>query len=128
MVCLICPGNQRWHTDHGVNTMAKVSTFRTTVAGVSYRQEMVARCWQGAGVKLIRNPRNKHDKNAIEVHVFHRGQIGFIPRETAQGLASSMDDGDKVEARIAELTGGTLDKPTMGVTLQITITSASLIS
>ena len=107
--------------------MAKVSTFRTMVSGVSYRQEMVARCWQGAGVKLIRKPRNIHDENAIEVHVVHKGQIGIIPREIAEGLAPAMDDGDKVEARIAELTGGTHDKPPRGVILQITVTPASLL-
>ena len=102
--------------------MAKVSTFRTTVAGVSYRQEIVARCWQGAGVKLIRNSRNRHDKNAIEVHVFHRGHIGFIPREEAESLAPFIDGGGKAEAYIAELTGGTPDKPTIGVILQVTLT------
>ena len=47
------------------------------VAGVSYRQDVVADCWEGDEVRLIRDPANKYDKNAIKVHS-SMGHIGFI--------------------------------------------------
>ena len=97
--------------------------FRTAVAGVSYRQDAVADCWEGDKVRLIRDPANKYDKNAIKVHS-SMGHIGFIPREEAEGLAPFIDGGGKAEAYIAELIGGTPNKPTTGVILQVTLTPA----
>ena len=91
------------------------------VAGVSYRQDVVADCWEGDEVRLIRDPANKYDKNAIKVHS-SMGHIGFIPREETEGLAPFIDGGGKAEAYIAELTGGTRDKPIISVILQVTLT------
>ena len=104
--------------------MAKVSTFKTSVAGVRYRQDAVAQCWEGQRAGLIRDPDNRYDKNAIIVYA--NATIGFIKRDEARNLAPFMDGGGKAEAYIAELTGGTPDKPTMGVILQITKTPAPL--
>ena len=59
--------------------------------------------------------------------VCHDDQIGFISRDEAEGLAPAMDHGDRVEAHIDKLTGGTPDKSTTGVILQVTITPASLL-
>ena len=105
--------------------MAKVSTFKTSVAGVRYRQDAVTQCWEGQKTGLIRDPDNRHDKNAIIVYT--NAIIGFIKRDEAKNLAPFMDGGGKAEAYISGLTGGTPDKPTMGVILQVTLTPASLI-
>ena len=93
----------------------------TTVAGVSYRQDAVSRCHEGQTVQLIRNPSNTYDRNAIEVHAGE--QIGFIPRDEAETLALYLDfyGQDSVEATIDRLTGGTGDKPTIGVIVDIQV-------
>jgi hypothetical protein len=48
-------------------------------------------------VRLIRNPENEHDENAVEVHVpilgRHGTMIGHVPRELAARLAPRMDEG-----------------------------------
>jgi len=61
--------------------------------------------WDGDGdllgepipVRLIRNPENEYDENAIEVHVPVLGRygtmIGHVPRELAARLAPRMDGG-----------------------------------
>ena len=93
----------------------------TTVAGVSYRQDAVSRCHEGQTVQLFRNPSNTHDRNAIEVHAGEK--IGFIPRDETETLALYMDfyGRDSVEATIDRLTGGTEDKPTIGVVVDIQV-------
>jgi len=48
-------------------------------------------------VRLIRNPENEYDENAVEVHVPILGRfgtmIGHVPRELAARLAPRMDEG-----------------------------------
>ena len=96
----------------------------TTIAGVSFRQDVISRCREGQIVQLIRNPSNTHDRNAIEVHADE--QIGFIPRDEADTLALYLDylGEDSAEATIERLTGGTIDKPTIGVVVDIRVSEA----
>ena len=72
--------------------MAKISTFTTHVAGVSYRREQVSKCYEGQPVTLIREPSNPHDKNAIRVYA-GGGQLGFISRDEAKTMAPFIDRG-----------------------------------
>lgn len=94
-------------------------SISTTVAGVSFRQDAVARCSEGQIVDLIRNPSNEHDTNAIEVHAGE--QIGFIPKDVSKILALYMDLAPQVPltATIVKLTGGTREKPTRRVDIDI---------
>ena len=94
-------------------------SISTTVAGVSFRQDAVARCSEGQIVDLIRNPSNEHDTNAIEVHAGE--QIGFISKDVSKILALYMDLAPQVPltATIVKLTGGTREKPTRGVVIDI---------
>ena len=55
------------------------------VAGVSYRQDAVARCVEEQAVTLVRDRNNPHDTNAIMVFVGGE-QIGFIPRDMNTGF------------------------------------------
>lgn len=48
-------------------------------------------------VELRRNPQNKYDSNAIEVHADGK-MIGHIPKETAARLAPKLDGGTEHEA------------------------------
>ena len=94
--------------------------FITNVAGVSFRQRDVKQCEIGDKVKLVREPHNGYDKNAIAIFVGGR-KIGFIPKEKNSELASFMDAGGAVEARLLELVGGTEDFPTTGLVIEYAV-------
>lgn len=93
----------------------------TTAAGTSHRQDALSRCDKGQTVHLVRDPANVHDRNAIEVHSDE--MIGFIPKDEAEILALYIDyfGPDDIEASIKQLTGGTTDKPTIGIILEIRV-------
>ena len=105
--------------------MAKISTFRQRVVGISNYADAVEQCIAGQRVVLRRDPNNAYDKNAIEVLAGGR-RIGFISRDEAETLAPAMVKGDKVEAVIDQITGGTYSKPNIGILLKITLTPASI--
>ena len=57
---------------------------------------------EGARLARGREPDNPHDGNAIRVE--WRGQkLGYLPRAENRAVAAAMDNGDKVDARIAKL-------------------------
>ena len=57
----------------------------------------------GDRLELIREPDNRHDPKAIRVE-WRGHQLGYVPRAENRALASAMDQGDKLVARIARLT------------------------
>jgi hypothetical protein len=84
------------------------------VAGVSYenRQEVIRRYLQSSDpLFLIRDPRNRHDRNAVEVRLENGMSIGYVPRADVGGkydrngphsnadLARLLDAGARYEAR-----------------------------
>jgi hypothetical protein len=57
---------------------------------------------EGDRLTLVREAGNEHDGNAIRVE--WRGQkLGYLPRAENRAVAAAMDNGDKVDARIAKL-------------------------
>ncbi|MBI5110295.1 MAG: HIRAN domain-containing protein [Rhodocyclales bacterium] len=57
---------------------------------------------EGDRLALVREADNAHDGNAIRVE--WRGQkLGYLPRAENRAVAAAMDNGDKVDARIAKL-------------------------
>jgi len=103
-------------------------SFRTRVVGVSHRndngssrQEIVRGCSVGEALRLVREPENPHDPNAIRVCTRDGDQIGFLAADVAARLAPRLDAGAAAKAEIIALTGGTRDKPTRGVNIEITI-------
>lgn len=57
----------------------------------------------GDWLQLIREPGNRHDANAIRVE-WQGQQLGYLPRAHNPPLASAMDRGLKLIARIRRLT------------------------
>jgi hypothetical protein len=112
-----------------------MGVFHTSVAGVTMKNDdgmerqklILAAAKVGQAVELIREPDNEHDDNAVAVWIEStvllvakvRGKIGYIPADLAWEIAEHMDDGGKIRATISELTGGTADKPTRGVVLEL---------
>ena len=104
---------------------ARPRSFFTTVAGVTFegRQRMVARCSVGEQLILVRDPENQYDKGAIKVMRQNGEQLGFIPAHVSRGgdssgLAYRMDQGEKYQCRISDLTGG--GTKSRGVNIEIT--------
>lgn len=56
----------------------------------------------GDKLDLIREPENRHDRNAIRVE-WRGHQLGYVPRAENRAVASAMDQGEKLVARIARL-------------------------
>ena len=105
--------------------MTKV--INTRVAGVTFegRQALIAQLSTSDPCRIVPEPTNAYDKNALAVHVAHDGQvwhIGFVPRDIAAEIAPYLE-GEAVMCEIAEITGGfeTRDGDTasLGVRLMI---------
>lgn len=56
----------------------------------------------GDELKLVREPDNVHDRNAVRVEWKGR-QLGYLPRAENQAVAIELDRGSRVEARISRL-------------------------
>jgi hypothetical protein len=86
--------------------------FRLSIVGVTHRnsdrtdrQKILMSCEDGEPVMLVRQPENKHDRWAIAVFRMTGEQIGWMPGGDFL-LASHMDQGGKVRAKILRITGG----------------------
>lgn len=56
----------------------------------------------GDTLALIREPDNKHDRNAIRVE-WKGHQLGYVPRAQNRAVAAAMDAGDRLSARVSSL-------------------------
>lgn len=80
------------------------------VAGVSFegRQQHLARVSVGDPARIIPEPENSHDPNALAVHIAVDNEVlhcGYVPRELAAEIAPMLD-GEAVDVRVHEITGG----------------------
>ncbi len=57
---------------------------------------------QGEALRLVREPNNPHDPNAIAVY-FRNDRLGYVPRRENRALAAMLDRGETMEARITRL-------------------------
>ncbi|MGQ9474676.1 MAG: HIRAN domain-containing protein [Actinomycetota bacterium] len=99
--------------------------FYSKVAGTSFHQDALKRCKEGEPLRLVREPENPYDRNAIAVYSQSNELIGHIKRDLAAELAPLMDSGVPIDVRISELTGGTEDKPAVGCNILVQYDSAS---
>ncbi|KAJ7251551.1 SNF2 family N-terminal domain-containing protein [Mycena haematopus] len=65
-------------------------TMQTDVVGVQYYRGMVG---SGEEVRLIREPTNPYDQNAIKVENIASTQVGHIPKKVASKLSPLLDRG-----------------------------------
>ncbi|KAI0344734.1 hypothetical protein BDW22DRAFT_1354880 [Trametopsis cervina] len=63
-------------------------TLRTNIVGIQYYKGLVG---EGEEVRLIREPTNRYDRNAIKIENISRTQVGHINRNIAAKLAPLMD-------------------------------------
>jgi len=105
--------------------------IKTHVHGVSHgdRQELIRRfCRGGTQITLKREPDNPYGHEAIGVWVKGKGfifssdvQIGYIASDLAKRLAPIMDAGGKMAGKVLNITGGTRDKQTRGVNIELEV-------
>ncbi len=83
-------------------------SFHTKLAGVTFegRQDVIARLEPGAPLRLVRQPENPHDENAIALFDPHGEQVGFLNRRLAAALAPVVDAGVEYDVEISDVTGG----------------------
>ncbi len=86
-------------------------TIISKVAGVTYegRQDVIARLKGNEPARIVPEPTNKYDPNALAIHVaVAPGEIkhvGFVPRDLAAQIAPFLD-GEQVMVELLEVTGG----------------------
>lgn len=56
----------------------------------------------GDPLRLVREPHNRHDPQAVRVEWQGR-QLGYLPRTENRAVAAAMDRGEKLLARVARL-------------------------
>lgn len=104
--------------------------FFTRVVGTSHanpngsdRQAAIRKhCAPGALLEMVREPSNSFDSNAIGVHC-GGAQIGYLTSELADQYAPEVDAGRlRLSGRVANVTGGTGHKKTLGVNIVLTRT------
>ena len=106
--------------------------FYTKIVGVTFanpdgsdRQEIIEDleelCQESPFVplKLIREPQNTFDHNAIQVHDEQGRQLGYLSRSVSETLAPMMDNGIEVLCTLSQITGHSLDQ-NFGINIKIT--------
>jgi hypothetical protein len=76
------------------------------VRGLTYgnRRADLSDLKPGDAIRLIREPDNPHDANAIRVLRADDADLGYLAREVARGIASRLDDDpDSVVAVVLEV-------------------------
>ncbi|NMB23948.1 MAG: hypothetical protein GX986_00275 [Firmicutes bacterium] len=105
-----------------------IEPFHSKIAGVTRnnpdgtsRQELLAQCQIGQSLKLVREPDNSVDENAIMVLTMDGKQLGYLNKAIAAHVASKVDKGIQVDCEISDLTGGEIGKETRGCNVKITM-------
>jgi single-stranded-DNA-specific exonuclease len=87
--------------------IADADSFHTKLAGVSFegRQDVVTRLEPGTVLRLVRQPDNEYDTNAVAVMAPTGEQVGFLNRRLAAVLAPALDAGAEWEVSVTDVTG-----------------------
>ena len=101
------------------NKTTKKYEFHSKIAGVSFNEIDKLDISEGDELKLIREPDNKFDKNAIIV-MWNMYKLGYIRKELAKDMAVAMDKGRVYKCFVSNITGGTEDKKNKGINILIT--------
>ena len=96
------------------------------VAGVSFandngseRQEIIRRCRPGEQLIFRHDAYNQYSIFATQILRTNGEQLGHAPEYLAEQIVDEIQDGYAVLGVLANVTGGTFDKPTMGVNFAI---------
>lgn len=107
-----------------------MSIYTIKVKGESYtnpdgtkRQDVLRQCQPGENILLVREPLNKYDKNAVAIfREKDHQQLGYASRNNAEWIARIINDGGKIKAKIKKIIGGTAEKPSLGILIDVDTT------
>ena len=80
----------------------------THIAGVNHRpgaREHIPKLLDGEGLTLVREPRNRFDRNAVAVYD-GRLQLGYVPAVDAPAVARALDSNVPISCRVNRGEGG----------------------
>jgi hypothetical protein len=89
--------------------MARVNK-QVTIVGSSFHHgagNWIMKMSPGQQLRLVRDPSNKHDKNAIAVYIFQQC-LGYVARGLAAELAPRMDAGLQITAIKSRIEGAVM--------------------
>ncbi|HEV3137063.1 MAG TPA: HIRAN domain-containing protein [Pirellulales bacterium] len=93
--------------------LAPARSFHSKIAGVSKenqdgsnRQLIIRSCNVGESLVAKREPQNRFDKNAVALNRRFGQQLGYLNSELAAEVAPWLDQGQRVEMIISDITGG----------------------
>lgn len=97
----------RFFSDEQLKSAAFGYGPRIEIAGTPYenRGAAISRIAFGDTLLLVREPRNRFDRNAVAV-LARSGYIGYLPREDAEEISKWIDGGERVAAYVASIGGG----------------------
>ena len=86
------------------STTARIVVQDSPLAGFKYYEgkDVWSELRVGDALRLVREPANPHDANAIRVE-WNGRMLGYVPRRDNPHLARQLDHGAAIEARITEL-------------------------
>lgn len=76
-----------------VNDESKFNKVETFLAGVNFqeRQENIRKLVEGEEIKLLREPANPYNKNAVHVVSIHDETLGYLPYELSDHISPTLD-------------------------------------
>ncbi len=101
--------------------MQATTQINSKVAGTTFRSFDWSKLRESDTLEVRPEPTNAYDKNALMLVHAEAGHIGYVNARLAADLADNVRQGDKLEAYVNELTGGTDDCPNRGINIVITV-------
>lgn len=89
-------------------------SFYLKIAGVIFdgRQELISRLAMsgklktGTLLRLVPDPRNPYDSNAVKVVTMSGDILGFIPKQYNSQIAMNLRRGQQYKVTVSQVTGG----------------------
>lgn len=98
----------------------------TTVAGVTAEderglspQQVIVNLQSGDRLSLV--TKENDGKKAVQVQARGGGVVGWLQDNVALDVLPALDAGQRVDCRIADITGGTRGNPNFGVSITIEV-------
>lgn len=99
------------------------NTIYSRIVGIKNHQDTIKTCNIGDSLKLLRDPTNTYDKNAIKVLTLENKELGYINKFINMVLADQLDNGIEFNVEIENITGK--DKDLMGCNISINQTKTN---
>jgi hypothetical protein len=102
--CLIAPGAGAQSAPGPLQGEVRILVQSSPLAGIQYytAKEWWAEMQTSDRLVLIREPKNRHDGNAIRVE-WKGHKLGYVPRRENQAVALAMDNGTRLSTSISKL-------------------------